>query len=257
MDKYSLRKILMDKKFTLIELLVVIAIIGILCCLLLPALANAKESARSICCLGNLKQIGLAAQLYAQDWDNEIPPYQSVGIPDNTFGTLADYLGGKTTSAVNVCPSENYKSNQWAKKFPVHYAPNGSFICAVWDNVGSQYFHLKTSEILRPSNLFMYSDQAVTWCWGYNGDCGFVTNNPASWFAWRWDYASTKGDTALPVYGTGYSYQEWAPHFRHMQFRACNFTFTDGHAGSMRMGEVKAYNTVNCFCRPALCPESH
>ncbi|HCE46204.1 MAG TPA: hypothetical protein DET40_21880 [Lentisphaeria bacterium] len=247
----------MRNKFTLIELLVVVAIIGILMALLLPALSVAKESAKSIACLSNLKQIGLAANLYGQDWDMEIPPYQSSGIPDNTFGILASYLGGNTTSAVNVCPTESYKSNLWTKKFPIHYAPNGSFICANWDNIGSQYYHMKFQNIIRPERLFIYSDQAVTWCWGFNGDCGFVTNNPANWFAWRWDYASTKGDTILPSYAPGYSFQEWAPHFRHTQFRTCNFTFVDGHAGPMRMGEVKAYNTVNCFCGPGLCPATH
>lgn len=81
--------------FTLIELLVVVAIIVILAGMLLPALARARESARAATCKSNLKQIGLAAQMYAQD-SGEFPPRGCDGTWTYrmTYGHwLARYLG--------------------------------------------------------------------------------------------------------------------------------------------------------------------
>jgi len=62
-----------SRGFTLIELLVVIAIIAILAAILFPVFARAREQARKTSCLSNLKQIGLACHMYAQDYDELFP----------------------------------------------------------------------------------------------------------------------------------------------------------------------------------------
>ena len=60
--------------FTLIELLVVIAIIAILAAILFPVFAQARESARMASCLSNMKQMGTAMTMYAQDYDEMFVP---------------------------------------------------------------------------------------------------------------------------------------------------------------------------------------
>jgi prepilin-type N-terminal cleavage/methylation domain-containing protein len=112
--------------FTLIELLVVIAIIAVLAAILFPVFAQAREKARQTYCLSNVKQLTLGVIMYAQDYDEMLPPTQNDSfmlwpdlinpyIKNNQVRVCISDLGKPTNPAPNsntLLPANSYGLNE-------------------------------------------------------------------------------------------------------------------------------------------------
>ncbi|MEA3401028.1 MAG: DUF1559 domain-containing protein [Armatimonadota bacterium] len=98
--------------FTLIELLVVIAIIAILAAILFPVFARAREKARQASCQSNLKQLGIALNMYAQDYDERLPWHcrtTPVSDPNRNYtGWNTQIFPYVKNEQLYVCPSDDW-----------------------------------------------------------------------------------------------------------------------------------------------------
>ena len=136
------------RAFTLIELLVVIAIIAILAAMILPALAAAKQKAQQVSCRSNLRQWGLAIQMYASDNNDGIPRdgMDSAGSynagdaqqPNAWFNLLPPLVAEKTLAsyATNTSPTDTLKNS---RILPFPGGLGKIFQCAGADLAGSDF----------------------------------------------------------------------------------------------------------------------
>lgn len=223
------------KKFTLIELLVVIAIIAILASMLLPALKNARERSKTLLCLSNLKQVGVALYVYAGDSNNYLPINQigpSSGMDGPWTCSWADTWAHKLAkagaiktyekgdSSILVCPSI-YPYG----KFESHsYIYGYRYPATEWWKLSNEYL-INTWEPKRsPSNTALAGDSGRK----YSADL----------FAQSFFYMPTCGSGAET--GNGFI------NTRHQNKAA--FIFADGHAETVGYNRFTPRSDPSSLC---------
>ncbi len=149
--------------FTLIELLIVIAIIAILAAMLLPALGAAREKARTITCVGQLRQWGTAIQMYSND-QNGYAPYQKDNNTSWNVNTelMFNYLNLKSPQGdrskapppkISRCPSQD--TSTFTAYWDISYGENCYFSGPV---SATGYTPIKITVAYQPSKTMLLSD---------------------------------------------------------------------------------------------------
>jgi len=228
----------MKKAFTLIELLVVIAIIAILAAILFPVFAQAREKAREVSCLSNLRQVGLALRMYVQDYDETFPIFYAYNT--RPAADLAGHLGVEVlllpytkNKEVFRCPDDSGGPVPQNQPSAVDYggcSDLGSKNRSYRDCYGSSYrftrgalsvisgVSMQNNVLCEPSNAYCLPSGPLT-------DAAFQL--PADTYVLR--------DEMLPWFGGdkdpgGARYGYFPDYYRAWHPRGGSFVFADGHA---------------------------
>ena len=222
------------KAFTLIELLVVIAIIAILAAILFPVFAKAREKARQISCMSNMRQIGLGFIQYTEDNDETMPSVADrnytgeggwVDIDTPGFGTTPASFSVTTGSiypyiksiGVYVCPSDST-----GRQSGLSYAVN-SCTAAGSTGLGGLHSGLTLAKFDSPSNMLQLAEEGA----GGGQPLGTI---PATEGSTDDGYLWYRYDT-----GSGKSLVDVSS-VRHTGMANC--AFVDGHVKAMNPGRM-------------------
>jgi prepilin-type N-terminal cleavage/methylation domain-containing protein/prepilin-type processing-associated H-X9-DG protein len=244
------------RAFTLIELLVVIAIIAILAAILFPVFAQAREKARAISCLSNVKQIGTGVMMYVQDYDETFPIAwgNPVGTWERQVEPYIKNLGANVDSrdskGLGRCPSDSTRGVNG--RTPGSYTSNGNLFGAA-DGSGAVNAPKSLAAISRPAEVLAVAETNKVFWPGNDIETGTdfirmggdVPLNESSIAAAQW-YAYYNKCVDLTTWNTtpDGAWRQKYPSFRHNRSGKrtgfANVLFADGHAKATRHGSMTA-----------------